>query len=201
MLCIHKITYIHHAEGCKMHRGHYISLKVAAWLLHDSWRATVFLLHVPFYGHQLGAYNVLCAGKKKIISTITAFFPIRRSSTHPLYSSIHLPVITVVASLTFFSSRILDSVIVFFLGLWRILRDADWRAMTDNRRRGFIDLDQTANGVVNDLLMEKCGAFTSGTFSILQVFILFPTENSLFIISTPEEETCNWWGRRGKLSS
>lgn len=61
MLCIHRITYIHHAEGCKMHRGHYISFKVAAWLPHDSWRATVFLLHVPFYGHQLGAYNVFCA--------------------------------------------------------------------------------------------------------------------------------------------
>lgn len=58
MLCIHKITYIHHAEGCEMHRGHHISFRVAALLPHDSWRATVFLLHVPFYGHQLGAYNV-----------------------------------------------------------------------------------------------------------------------------------------------
>lgn len=102
MLCIHKITCIHHAEGCKMHRGHYISLKVAAWLLHDFWRATVFLLHVLFYGHQLGAYNVFCM-EEASWSTIMYF---SECNGHPVIPSIIHPSITVVVSLTS-SSRIL----------------------------------------------------------------------------------------------
>lgn len=44
-----------------MHRAHYMVFSVAAQIPLDSWRATVFLLHVPFYGQLIGAYDAFCA--------------------------------------------------------------------------------------------------------------------------------------------
>lgn len=104
-----------------MHSGHYISIRVAAFILHDSWRATVFLLHVPFYGHQLGAYNVFHVEIRHRLfffflmkhRNYIKYFPSAmaiQSSPQSIHPSISL-LITVVVSLTS-SSRILAPIII-----------------------------------------------------------------------------------------
>lgn len=64
-----------------------ITFHSAAWIPHDSWRATVFLLHVPFYGHQLGAYNVFCEEKPSAPWLHHVFF---QYNDHPIIPSTHL---------------------------------------------------------------------------------------------------------------
>lgn len=47
-------TYIHHVEAVKC---------IGFSVFSNAWRATVFLLHISFYGHLFGAYDTFCFAK------------------------------------------------------------------------------------------------------------------------------------------
>lgn len=168
MRCIHKITYIHHAEGCKMH-SHYISIIVTAWIPHDSWRATVFLLHVPFYGHQLGAYNVFHVEVHhrlfwwSIVTTL-CIFPVQWPSTHPLHPFIYP---SLYSSLLWCPWPLLQGFLLsssFLLGLWKtaekLVEDQFWISLT-------------LNGVINDVPPEECGFLMMGEIWFFQALFLY----------------------------